>query len=156
MKGLKQFQEDCKKAHPYEHSGIIFLDKNDQWNVVSVITHPKDWDGDGYPEGFEPNKTDWYRKKREILKNGGVPIGVIHSHPVLDEVKEAPIEYKFTTVKESSHPSEMDLKLQRKFKHLVRGIVVCDKTRIFKTRFHDVRDKTVKPNTCPLCGARLK
>jgi len=148
VKGLKEFQEDCKRAFPNEHSGQIYLDKNDFWCVISVKTIPTDFDHDGLCEGFTPDKTDWYKKKKMIIKNGGIIIGVIHSHPRFGP-EDNSIEWL-------SQPSEMDLKLQRKYKHLVRGIVVCNKTRIFKVRFHDARNKTVKPNTCPLCGARLK
>lgn len=144
MKGLKEFKKECLGAHPYEQCGLIYI-LNNEWNIVSVKTIPKDFDDDGFPEGFTPDKKDWKKKKAEIAENGGVVIGVIHSHPV-DRKKE---------VANQLQPSGLDLKYQRMFKHPVRGIVVCSSEKVFKFRFHDANNNDVVIDTCPFCKKPL-
>lgn len=156
MKGLEEFKNECLTSYPYEKCGLIYM-KDNEWHIVAVETIPMDFDGDGFPEGFTPDRKDWAKKKKKILRDGGFIIGIIHSHPVA--LQEIHVGRKIASRRFLSdfysHPSKVDLKYQRKFRHLVRGIVVCSNKEVFAVRFHDVNDVDVSADCCPICRKPL-
>ncbi len=154
MKGIEEFNKMALKTHPLEVCGLVSLDGN-EWHIYPVKTLPKDFDGDGYPEGFTPDKNDWRKKKKELVERGESIIGIIHSHPLLEDDKDASLEHRISTIEELKHPSDVDLKYQRMFKHTIQGIVVVSKKEVLGMRFHDVNDEDVEIDTCPLCMKKL-
>ena len=150
MKGIKEFNRKAVEAYPHEFSGLLTILDN-EWHVYPVKTLPKDFDGDGFAEGFSPDQKDWNKKKKDALKRGEIIIGIIHSHPDIED--EDSDEWDKL---ELLHPSDIDLKYQRMFKHMVRGIVAVNSKGIMGMRFHDVNDETLEPDTCPLCRRKLQ
>jgi len=150
MKGIEDFNKIAIENHPHEVCGLVTL-ANNEWNIYPVKTIPKDFDEDGFPEGFTPEKKDWRKKKKMLVERGESIIGIIHSHPIGEPFCKD-TESNFQT---QMHPSIVDLKYQRKFKHIIRGIVVVNKKEVRGMRFHDVNDETVKIDTCPICRKKL-
>jgi len=103
-------------SHPYG--------SHEEWHVLRVKEVPKDWDGDGFYEGWAPDKKDLARVKKLARLNGWTCIGTVHTHPIgqfwcrkEDMAKAIAVE---------SVPSEVDLKFQRRFNQIIRGILVVN------------------------------
>ena len=103
-------------THPYA--------ADEEWHVMRVKEIPKDWDGDGFYEGWAPDKKDLDRVKKIARSKGWTPIGTIHTHPVGPSWCEK--ENVTKAIIAESAPSEVDLKFQRRFNQIIRGILVVN------------------------------
>jgi len=61
-------------SHPYG--------PDEEWHVLQVREVPKDWDLDGFYEGWAPDKKDLARVKKLARMNEWTHIGTVHTHPI--------------------------------------------------------------------------
>jgi hypothetical protein len=111
---------------------------DEKWYVVEVKAIPWDFDGDGFNEGWKPDKKDMAKVKKFARERRWTKIGNIHTHPISKEFGE----HNFASeLEDVSQPSETDLKFARKFNDVVRGIVVidyrCNPPKHLVTIWHD-------------------
>ncbi len=113
--------------HPDEVCGFLFSDRpymdGEEWHVFPVknIAENKIY-------RWIPDRKDMLNAKRKAIKMGLVKIGNVHTHSKVADWQKA---------EELFLPSPADLKFARRFNDIVRGIVVCDKERIYGVKFHD-------------------
>lgn len=119
---------------------------DERWIVYEVKAVPVDFDGDGFAEGWKPDKKDFARVKRQARKEELTKIGNIHTHP------SGP-RWSKVGFYGSLLPSDVDLKFMRKFDQTVRGVISVEywpetyrseaKAEILGILFHDQYGKTL-------------
>lgn len=111
---------------------------DEKWYVVEVKVIPCDFDGDGFNEGWKPDKKDMTKVKKLARKTRWTKIGNVHTHPISNDFEE---HHLASELEDASRPSDTDLKFARKFNDVVRGIVVidyrCNPPKHLATVWHD-------------------
>lgn len=122
------FLKKAIEEYPKEACAFLFSKKpysdEEEWfcfPVSNIDPHPE--------EGWMPDKKETQKIKQEARKRGLVKIGNIHTHPIIkgDNFHEEYFE-----------PSERDLKFARKYRDIVRSIIVVDSKAIYGIKFHDM------------------
>ena len=122
------FLKKAIEEYPKEVCAFLFSKKpysnEEEWfcfPVSNIDPHPE--------EGWMPDEKEMSKIKKEAKERGLVKIGNIHTHPVIkgDVFHEEYFE-----------PSERDLKFAKKYRDVVRGIMVVDSETIYGIKFHDM------------------
>ena len=103
-------------------------------------------------ESFAPDRKDFQQVKRKAKLEKLTKIGLVHTHVVVstyivdrnpDEFEDLVFADNLEELKESSFPSEIDLKFARRFNNIIRGIVTVyfsrhgEKGQIHSVTWHD-------------------
>lgn len=138
------FLKDCIKDFPKEICAFIFAEniysEDEVWHVFRVKEIPIDDDKDGFAEGWNPDKKDLQKVKKIAKDLNLIKLGNIHTHPIHEEYTKRGFA---DNIEDTKHPSEKDLSFARRFRDIVRGIVVINKNGIQLIRFHDMFDRTI-------------
>lgn len=121
------FLDSVEQPRPDDHEAVAWLfstapySRDEEWHVREIDVIPTDFDGDGFTEGWKPEKKSLAKVKRAARKDELTDIGNIHTHPEGPAWEDAGLGYGASPL-----PSDTDLKYMRKFRQVVRGVIVVD------------------------------